>query len=350
MPGGYNTAPGDDPADARYAPRIVQPGNYRRTLFGAGGRTSGVADVDRGFAELANGDGALDEMRNYAFDGYDLVISSIASRRAPFASRKPVLRGTMEQIEVTWDEVRLRLRSRLAILDVPIQTGTYAGTTTDGTKVEAEGGEDLKKAPKPLIYGAPLNVPAVLVNRWSQIYQVGQRFDAIVRVRDKGAVLTFSGQDFTTLAALRSATIPGGQYATAKNLGLVRVGGKALVKPEEVEAVLDELLAIGGAMPAPVAVPEPRPEISAELPAPIGHNGGPPIAPPVPIGGPTSKATGGALGAGLPNVLLLLAVKLGAIPASVASDPETILLLTTVLTVAGGWIGSYLAPRNATAA
>lgn len=74
-----------------------------------------------------------------------------------------------------------------------------------------------------------------------------------------------------------------------------------------------------------------------------------PVTAPAPAatGSPTSKATGGAVGAGLPSVLLLLAVKLGIIPADVASDPETVLLLTAVLTAAGGWIGAYLAPRNA---
>lgn len=71
---------------------------------------------------------------------------------------------------------------------------------------------------------------------------------------------------------------------------------------------------------------------------------------PTSTGSTTSKASGGALGAGIPNVLLLLAVKLHLIPADVASDPETILLLTAVLTAAGGWIGAYLAPRNAPSA
>ncbi len=225
LPGGFNTGPADAPANVHYQPRINVPGTYRRTLFGLGGRTNGAADVDVGLAELNNVDGKLDEMRLYAFDGYPLAIMSIESRDAPYTSRRALLTGTMEQIEVTRDEVRLKLRSRLAILDVPIQKLTFAGTTTDGTKVEAEGGEDLKGAPRPLIFGAPRNVPAILVNRFYNIFAVGQRFDDVLRVRDKGGVLASSGQDFATVAALRSATIAGGQYATAKSLGLIRIGG-----------------------------------------------------------------------------------------------------------------------------
>ncbi|WAJ29333.1 hypothetical protein [Antarcticirhabdus aurantiaca] len=225
LPGGFDTAPGDAPPNVYFAPRINKPGTYRRTLFGLGGRTNGVADVDVGLAELNNVDGRLDEMRLYAFDGYPLVISSIADRNAPFASRTRMLTGTMEQIEVTADVVRLKLRSRLALLDKPIQPLKFAGTTIDASKVEAEGGEDLKDAPRPLIFGAPLNVPAILVSRFFNILAIGQRFDAILRVRDKGGLLTWSGQDFTTIAALRSATVAGGQYATAKSLGLIRVGG-----------------------------------------------------------------------------------------------------------------------------
>lgn len=122
---------------------------------------------------------------------------------------------------------------------------------------------------------------------------------------------------------------------------------KALVKPEEVEGVLEEMKSLGDVMPAAVAVPEPRPDMVEPIPTPAPR-------PPEPIatpttGGPTSKATGGAVGAALPNVILLLAVKLGIIPADVASDPETILLLTALLTALGGWAGAYLAPKNAEA-
>lgn len=64
-------------------------------------------------------------------------------------------------------------------------------------------------------------------------------------------------------------------------------------------------------------------------------------------GGPTSKATGGAIGATFPQALLLLVYKLGLIPAEAAADPETIIYASIVLGGIGGWIGAYLAPKNA---
>ena len=226
--GGYRTAPGDDPANVYYRPLVSQPGNYRRNLFGSGGRTNGVADVDRGVAEIINASGRLDDMRDYAFDGYDLAISYVRDKRTRFADRVPYMRGTMEQIGFDWDAVKLYLRSRLAILDKPLQPLTYAGTTTDGSKTEAEGGEDLKGAPRVLLFGAPLNVPALALNRFWQIYGVGHRLSAVLRVRDKGAIVDAAGADYPTLAALKAATIPDGKWASCLALGLIRFGGNAV--------------------------------------------------------------------------------------------------------------------------
>ncbi|WP_019998775.1 hypothetical protein [Aureimonas ureilytica] len=226
--GGYRTAPGDDPANVYFDPFITQPGNYRRNLFGTGGRTTGASEVDRGTAEIMNMSGELDRMRDYAFDGYDLTISAVKDGRTRFSDRVPYMRGTMEQIGFDWDAVKLYLRSRLALLDKPLQPLTYAGTTTDATKVEAEGGEDLKGAPRVLLYGAPLNVPAVALNRFSQIYGVGHQLSAVLQVRDKGAVVDAAGADYPTLAALRSATISEGRWASCLALGLIRFGGNVV--------------------------------------------------------------------------------------------------------------------------
>lgn len=223
--GGYNTGPTDTPANVHYMPRVNQPGSYNRTLFGGRGRTSGVADVDRGSIQLNNIDNGLDDLYNYAFDGYDLTIHALDDALTPYTSRRMIFKGTVEQTEVLSDEVRLQLRSRLAILDVPIQTATFAGTTINGTLKTAEGETNLKDTPKPLLYGAPVLIGAILVNRFFGVYQIGQRFDTISEVRDRGALLTSTGTDYATLTALCDATIASGAWATCKALGLIRVGG-----------------------------------------------------------------------------------------------------------------------------
>ncbi len=94
--------------------------------------------------------------------------------------------------------------------------------------MEAEGGEDLKGAPRVLLFGAPLNIPAVLVNRFWQIYAVGHQLSAVFRVRDRGVILQPAGVDYPTLAALRAATVPDGKWATCLALGLIRIGGNAV--------------------------------------------------------------------------------------------------------------------------
>ncbi|WP_062017459.1 hypothetical protein [Aureimonas sp. AU4] len=102
--------------------------------------------------------------------------------------------------------------------------------------------------------------------------------------------------------------------------------------------------------------PEPIVVVKETAPAPIvltpvyeAPASVPALQPTASAGGPTSKATGGLIGAGLPNLLLLLLVEIHTIPADVASDPGTILPLTTILTALGAGLGAYLAPRNAAA-
>lgn len=239
IPGGYNTASGDDPADVHYQPRLKvdEVGSYRRTLFGRN-RTNGVAEVDRGSLGLDNTDGKLDEMMDYAFDGYPLTLWSIATKRKPYASKLVQTTATVEQIEVSWDGISLRLRSRLAHLDVPIQSLTYAGTTVDGTRTDAEGTLELKGVPRLLLYGAPRNVPALLLNRWKLVFGVGHQLSAVIRVRDKGVIINPTGQDYPDLASLMAANIQGGRYATCLALGLIRFGsGTVLQGQVTVDAV-----------------------------------------------------------------------------------------------------------------
>ncbi|MBF0680436.1 MAG: hypothetical protein IR164_16025 [Devosia sp.] len=139
-----------------------------------------------------------------------------------------IFAGTVEQLEMGWDKVTVRIRDRLAELDVEHQDLLYAGTTISGGMNEAEGTpDDLKGKGKELAYGAPLMVPAVEANPFDNIFGLGtDGFDAVEEVSDRGVALTATGMDYSTIVALRSASIPGGRYATAKALGLIRTGSK----------------------------------------------------------------------------------------------------------------------------
>lgn len=220
----FNSLPSDNPPNQHYMVRIKNPGNYSRSLFSPGA-TSGDVSVGYGYIELVNMDGDLDELRDYAFDGYSLRILTISRLRPVYAEASRLFGGTMEQVELSWESARVLIRDRLAELDKALQTVLFAGTTTAGGMNEAEGQpDDLKGKPKPLCYGAPAQIVPAPANSFDLIYSAGaDGLNAVTEVRDKGVLLTPSGNDYATITALRTASIPSGQYATAKALGLFRL-------------------------------------------------------------------------------------------------------------------------------
>ncbi len=218
---GYTTRPSDDPPNVHFESRVADPGNYQRSVFEQG-RTSGPSSIGYGLIELVNADGGLDRMANYAVDGRRLTILSLPDPRSPWSARQVVLTGTMDQIELEWRKVSIRLRDRSAEFSEPLQPTDYAGTTISGGLNEAEGEDDLKDKPKPTAWGRVFNVSPVLANRFSLIWQVSSRpLSAVDAVRDNGVLLT-ADVDYPTLTALRAATIPTGRYATCLAAGLIR--------------------------------------------------------------------------------------------------------------------------------
>lgn len=220
---GYNTAPSDTPPNAHYAARVSDPGFFQRHLFGAG-RTLGQAEVSYGEIQVINPDGQLDDWLGLGFDGRPLVVKRLTSPRAAYGTAVTVLRATVQRLDSdnAWLGFRLRLYDRRLELDRPLQSARYAGTTVL-TGPTAEGTADLKDQPKPLCFGRALNVPAVAVNPFDLIYQLHDGALASISVFDGGVPLTHAG-DFTTIAALRAASIRAGQYGTCLALGLFRLG------------------------------------------------------------------------------------------------------------------------------
>lgn len=219
----YTEASGT-PESTYFDARIQEPGNWSRSLY-APGTTAGESMVGAGEIVLANPDGGLDGLLDYGVGGRAVRVWTVADEATPFSAASRWATGTAEQVEVSWSRATIRLRDRLELLAKPLQTTLYAGTTTAGGQNTAEGqAEDLKGQVKPLLYGEAHNIPAVLANAFDLIYQVSDgAVQSIDAVYDAGVPLLFSA-DFTTITALRGASIQGGYYATAKNLGLFRVG------------------------------------------------------------------------------------------------------------------------------
>ncbi len=97
---------------------------------------------------------------------------------------------------------------------------TYAGTSGP------EGTEALKGQPKPLALGAPRYVAGTMVDTINTVFQVSaygpvHGFDAALeRLARFGA----PAGDFASYAALVAANVPAGRWATAKAVGMARLG------------------------------------------------------------------------------------------------------------------------------
>lgn len=212
------------PAHQWFDDRIQAAPNFERRAFGSARVTSGGQSTG-GVLELANADHALSYLLDLGLDGRDIVVRTGTDAETYPTGWTTWLTGTVRQVEVTTDKAILRLKDRMAVLDLPLQANRYAGTNSGGPLSGAEGvATDIKGQPKPLAWGRCYHVPTVLVNTGMLTYQVHDgSVHAIDAVYDKGAALTF-GADRANLAALEAAAIAAGSYDTCKALGLFRLG------------------------------------------------------------------------------------------------------------------------------
>ncbi len=209
-----------DSANHFYEPRILQPALMRRDIFGDG-QIGGASQTGYGELTLVNPDGGLDYLGNYAFDGRSLVIK-VGEETAAYASFVTVLKGTMQQAVMEWQQVSIRLRDRQAELSKPVQPLTYAGNNALPNGLE--GVSDIKGAAKPLLLGRCHNVAPVLVNSSRLIYQVTTGTLAeLVNVFDKGAYLA-RGADYASQSDMETNTPAAGYFRTWKAGGLFRLG------------------------------------------------------------------------------------------------------------------------------
>lgn len=224
---GITTRPTDTPANTFYDPRIIDPGNFQRQLYGTG-TTRGASQVGAGEVVLASASPGneltLDAWLNYSFDGRPVTIKTLESVNDSITAAKVLFRGTAEQLvaDNPIDKVSIRLHDRLADLDKPLLTTKYAGTTITAGPT-AEGNVDLKDQIKPRIWGRVTNAPCVQVNAFDLIYQVSASAMQSITVFD-GAIPLTQGADYATVAALQAATVLPGRYITCLALGMFRLG------------------------------------------------------------------------------------------------------------------------------
>lgn len=226
---GHVTGPAESPASTFYDPRMKQPALVKRDLFQSG-TTQGRSRVGYGDLVLLNGDGALDELIEYGFDGRAITIREGRPGAAYPSGFSTVLVGTMEQAEFSVSEVRIKLRDRQFEMQKPLQPTKYAGSNAPPAGLE--GVTDIKGKPKPVLYGSVSNVPAVLVNTSKLIFQVaavltGAACNGINAVYDRGISLGGSfplsgphtfGSGFSSSGSLAFGN---GVFVAVGNAGLI---------------------------------------------------------------------------------------------------------------------------------
>lgn len=276
---GFVSAPGDDPPDAWFAPRLVTALNFERQLF-ADGRLGGRSVPGFGVLSLNNADGGLDHLAGYAWDGRRVRVW-LGGGGFALAEFGLIFDGTAEQL--TFDDLRiaLRLRDLQSRFEVDVARADYGGT----------GGSDgrigLKGRPKPLAFGRVFRVPPVLVDPALLLYQVhdgpiadvdavydrGVPLTRVAGAPDAGQFAVDAASGTFTLGASPAGSVTadvrgdasGGQFvetvpALLRRIATSRAG---FVDPDDLDTAA--FAAAGGQMPASVGLFVEGPALLADL-------------------------------------------------------------------------------------
>lgn len=199
-------------ANSYYESRITVPPSVQRECF-RGGRTFGQSQIGFGDMVLVNNDGGLDYMLEYSYAGRRITIRlGTLQKDGVTRTWTTILVGSMEQVELSWQKVTVRVRDRLLDLAKPLQQVRYAGGNALPAGLEGND-NDLKGRPKPLIYGRVFNITPPMVNTTRLIYQVhtGGQVVAVNGVYDRGVLMT-AGAAYTSQADMEANAPAAGQY------------------------------------------------------------------------------------------------------------------------------------------
>lgn len=172
-----------------------------------------------GTVRLVNADGALDVIAStYAVDGRAVRIF-YGPYMAPYASFQKVADLLSRSLRLTRNTLEIEVRARTFSLDKPLQTLVYSGAGGEN------GTADLAGVRLPMAFGKVRNATPILIDPANLIYQAHDgQMQAVDAVYDRGAALTDSGTDVSGYAALAAQSVTAGQYATALDSGLFKLG------------------------------------------------------------------------------------------------------------------------------
>lgn len=212
----FATSPTDTPSNTVYRRRLSNNIRFEQSMYSSGS-IGGQTVPGFGFIELANNDGALDYLADYAVDGRDLTLK-MGGQDFAYTDYGVIFAGTVESVSFSTSSVKINIRDFQHLLDVPLFTQFYGGTGA------WDGSSDVKGQPIPHAYGRVRNAKATVLNTSLLYYQVHHSsVQSISNVRDRGVSLTFSA-DYANKAALAAATVPASNYATCVAEGVFRLG------------------------------------------------------------------------------------------------------------------------------
>lgn len=172
-----------DTAGNYYEPRIITPALISVSP-NDGGLLSLFNTSSTGDIELANKDGGLNYLADYALDGLtaQLIFYDGSTENVYFT-------GTASRLTDQDDRLVVGLRAAQETLADNLVLSVYAGTNVLPAGLEGTA-DDIKDNPKPIVLGDCRNISPVLVNSSLLIYQVSSRADCLITaLYDEGAKL-----------------------------------------------------------------------------------------------------------------------------------------------------------------
>lgn len=228
---GFRALPTDAEPNVFYAPRVKDPGNFAQRIGLPGEDEVSASSGDIVIASGDRGDGVtLDDWPSMGFGNRPIVIRALPVGARSLASAATLFRGRTQRLLSTspFNQLSIRIGNKLTVLDTPLLTARFAGTTT-ATGNSAEGNVDLKDQLKQQCWGECSTVPLQFANPYDNIYLVSNvtAFSQLVSIQlyDGGLPLINDGDDpdIATLRANAGSTADG-HYRTCLALGLVMVG------------------------------------------------------------------------------------------------------------------------------
>lgn len=221
---GYVTARSDTPADTSYPARITESITLVRNTTAAD-KLRGDSSLNVGTLSLANADGGLDFLVDYAYAGREIRVKQV-EQGAALATATLMFTGVMEQPQFDWSlsegSLRFIVRDKAVAIDKPVQANTYGGTNSLPNGLD--GVAELEGKYKPRLFGHVQQINPPCVNTTRLIYQVSD--SAIVSVSavyDSGLALS-AGADYADQATLESTNPAAGTYRVWPAGGMFRIG------------------------------------------------------------------------------------------------------------------------------